>query len=413
MNNKGKSVHISDTTRLYKQSKSPYWWANIRTDDQQIRKSTKVKVSDDPNGQGKARDKAIELATEIKFKIENGIEIKDIPSLADLGNQVIENLKNRAKQKEIYTDYISVINNYLKPYFKRTAINRVDRHAIYKFYMWREGKTDGISLTQKRVTNKAFTLIFDLACDLGHVKQHEIPKLPKIDTKVSNTKDYFYPDELTKVLKSFDAFISESRNKKTREIRELLQYYTHFLSGSGARPGKEVLTLTYGDISVERINNRQTWLANIHSGKVSQRKGTRKIVLNDRAHDSLEAMAKRLEKGLTLKQATQKHSKKLIFSASYRDTPPDFIKPFELYMKHLGFDNKNHTLYSLRHTYITQALLNGKVPRRAIAKQCGNSEDMIEQYYDHVITQDYAEELKNNDQMPALGAIDLSDFFEK
>ncbi len=59
-------------------------------------------------------------------------------------------------------------------------------------------------------------------------------------------------------------------------------------------------------------------------------------------------------------------------------------------------------LYSICHTYIAHALLLDKVPRRAIAKQCGTSEDMIDQYYDHVMASDYADELRQADNMPSL-----------
>lgn len=37
-----------------------------------------------------------------------------------------------------------------------------------------------------------------------------------------------------------------------------------------------------------------------------------------------------------------------------------------------------------------------------VTKQCGTSEEVIEQYYDHVITTDYAAELKRSDGLPSL-----------
>ena len=145
-------------------------------------------------------------------------------------------------------------------------------------------------------------------------------------------------------------------------------------------------------------------MATIRTGKVSSRKGARTIILSDRAMDALICVIKYREEfaGMDLRAVLDKYPNKSIFSTGYRGVPPEFGKPFGLYMIHLGFENKNHTLYSLRHTYITQALLLDKVPRRAIAKQCGTSEEMIEQYYDHVVASDYADELTQSDNMPSL-----------
>ncbi len=48
--------------------------------------------------------------------------------------------------------------------------------------------------------------IFDLVCDLGHIKRDEVPKLPNIGVKAVKSKDYFTSDELPLVLSGFDTF---------------------------------------------------------------------------------------------------------------------------------------------------------------------------------------------------------------
>ena len=415
MNYRGKSVNVAENVRLYKQVRSPYWWVNIRIDGQQKRQSTKVRIEDDVTGEKGARDAAIEISTESKFKVEHGIDLSNKPTFHQVADNVINAINSKAVIKEQDKSHISVINNYLKPYFKRISIDRVDRHQIYKFYCWREEKSKAeVSLTQKRVTNKALMMIFDLACDLGYIKQYDIPQLPKIKVKPSVGKDSFNKDELTRIHGDFEGFIKDARNKKSLEVRQLLECYVHFLSGTGARPGKEVLSLTYGDVGWERINNKVVWYATIRKGKVAGRMGNRKIILSDRAIDALNKIVELRPyfEGKSLSNVVKNYKSKVIFVADYRGTPPDFIKPFDQYMTYLGMADKNHTLYSLRHTYITINLLSGVIPRRAIAKQCGTSEDMIERYYDHVLTLDYADELKQSDNLPSLGAANLLGFFE-
>jgi integrase len=415
VNNQGKSVQITGSIRLYKQVRSPYWWVSVSLVSGQKRLSTKIHVDDDVDGSDLARNKAIELATELKFKVEHGIDISGQPTFSSLCDDLTKQLNARLQKKGIYTDYKSVITNYLKPFFKRMSISDVDRYEIHRFYMWREKETSKeISLTQKRVTNKVFTMVFDLACDLGHIKQIEIPKLPHVGVKAGEAKDHFTHDELIRVLNGFDAFIDGAKSYKTREIRNILKFYTHFLSGSGARPGEEVVNLKYGDIGLERLKGQFTWTASITKGKVSGRKGSRKIILSERAIDALECIIsyRQTYDGLKLRQVITKKSSDYIFHASYRESAPDLVKPFEQYMAYLELGRGKHTLYSLRHTYITHALLLDNIPRRAIAKQCGTSEEMIEQYYDHVVASDFAEELKKSDNMPSLTTVDISRFME-
>jgi integrase len=44
-------------------------------------------------------------------------------------------------------------------------------------------------------------------------------------------------------------------------------------------------------------------------------------------------------------------------------------------------EGKARTLYSLRHTYATQAMLEGQVDIHTLSRQMGNSAAMIERHY--------------------------------
>lgn len=417
MNNEGKSVYLNENIRLYKQKRSPFWWVNVRLDSQQKRLSTKVKIEDDTTGTGKARDKALAIETELKVMVKHGIDLIKTPSFSHVADKVITKLNSKSTQREINKDYIRIIENHLKPYFKHAAINKVDRYRINNFFDWREEKyQSAISLTQKRVTNTAITLIFELACDLGYIKQHEIPKLPKVKTKPKRAKDYFNDDEVNAVQKGFEGFIKTARNRKSHEIRTLLELYVYFILGTGARPGEEVINLTYGDIGRERVEMDFRWSATITTGKTSVRKGARKIILSDLALDALNEVVKHRPyfDSLSLLEVIKKYPNEVIFTVDYRNSPPDFGKSFNQYLKYLNMNNKNHSLYSLRHTYITRALLSKsqKMTKRMIAKQCGTSEEMINQYYDHVEAMDFATELARINYLPSLRPVTLDRFFE-
>lgn len=68
----GNSIQIQEHIRLYRQVQSPYWWVNTRINGQEKRLSTKVRVKEDPNGDGKARTRAFDLAQ--RLSIEDSYE---------------------------------------------------------------------------------------------------------------------------------------------------------------------------------------------------------------------------------------------------------------------------------------------------------------------------------------------------
>ncbi len=56
----------------------------------------------------------------------------------------------------------------------------------------------------------------------------------------------------------------------------------------------------------------------------------------------------------------------------------------------------DRTLYSLRHTYITQQLLN-KLPAQVVSRQCGTSAQMLEEHYNHIVPEMFTAELSGVD----------------
>jgi len=63
-------------------------------------------------------------------------------------------------------------------------------------------------------------------------------------------------------------------------------------------------------------------------------------------------------------------------------------RSFEQFLKDLGIlkdkFGDNRTLYSLRHTYATFSLIDGRVGIHDLARQMGTSVEMIEKHYSHL-----------------------------
>ena len=83
------------------------------------------------------------------------------------------------------------------------------------------------------------------------------------------------------------------------------------------------------------------------------------------------------------------------FSTGYQ--PPNLNGAFSRLMRDSGLlkdiDGRKRTLYSLRHTYATLALLSGEVDIHTLARQMGNSAAMIERHYSKLTATMAAERL--------------------
>ena len=75
----------------------------------------------------------------------------------------------------------------------------------------------------------------------------------------------------------------------------------------------------------------------------------------------------------------------LLFRFSDGHQPHSLVGTFRRLMRDSGLaldaNGDNRTLYSLRHTYATLAMLRGEVDIHTLSKQMGNSAAMIERHY--------------------------------
>jgi len=87
---------------------------------------------------------------------------------------------------------------------------------------------------------------------------------------------------------------------------------------------------------------------------------------------------------MSFDQLLQSRTKQPIFRFSDGYQPPSLHGAFRRLMRDSGLlktpEGQNRTLYSLRHTYATLALLEG-MDIHTLARQMGNSAAMIERHY--------------------------------
>lgn len=283
-------------------------------------------------------------------------------------------------------DYVSAINLYLVPFYGLYNIDGVKPAVISEFHTWRRNKVGReLSGSAQNNHNAALNLIFDEAIERGYLTAYERPQLKNTGAE-SDRRAEFSQDELETLMASVPKFISDGRTARTRMIRELLTIYVPFMAATGMRPGTEAEFLEWRHIDVEIRDGQPILHFRLQRGK----RGPRNFV----AHNSCWLLLERLRQlspdlsDMTLEAVLKKRVPKLLFRLSDGSVPDNWNKPFRQWLEDTQLLNcavtgKERSLYSLRHYYATQRLLEG-IPIHDLAEQMGTSVLMITKHYSHL-----------------------------
>ena len=420
MSDKKDTTHIVIDKELivYQRERSTIWQCRYCIDKQWQRTSTKE------YDLGKAKKKAKELFLEAQFRKRN-----DIAPITRYFKDIAKSVVNKLKQeiasgngKAIYKDYISAITNYFIPALGKYYVDSIDYKALEELDKYRVKKLKAQPTRSTLLThNAALSKVLDEAIYKGYMLASRKPEL-KAKGKKSERRTEFTRVEATAIKANFDEWIEKGK-ADSKDVRALLKDYVITLLDTGARPGRELLELTWAQVELDKevVNIktgvraelsedeqhgeeitknyiRKTLILNIQKGKTGKRKAVGRLpsvyALNDIAQRNYSK---------TLEQMIKSGSKDLIFT--YKDfvsnrqnnpnripkliSPTSFSKLFDEYLKQHNLlispiTSKKRVLYSLRHTYATLALTHDKVSIHTLAKQMGTSVAMIEQHYSHL-----------------------------
>jgi integrase len=288
--------------------------------------------------------------------------------------------------KPSFRDYVSAIKLYLIPFYGAYNVDGIKPSVISDFHVWRREKVGReLSGSAQNNHNAALNLIFDEAIERGYMTAYERP-LTKNTGVESDRRAEFSHEELEAMMKYAAKFIDDGRTARTRIIRELLAIYVPFMAATGMRPGTEAEYLEWRHIDVEIRDGQPILHFRLQRGK----RGARNFV----AHNSCWLLLERLRQlspdlaGMTLEEVLKKKIPKLLFRLSDGSVPGNWNKPFRQWLEDSELLNcpvtgKERSLYSLRHYYATQRLLEG-IPIHDLAEQMGTSVLMITKHYSHL-----------------------------
>jgi len=299
--------------------------------------------------------------------------------------------------KTVFKDYIRVINDYLIPFFDKYDIASINMELLYKYSVWRDEKIKGnrkaakpgdryiAAVTQSTLNthNSALNRVFDEALLRGWITNSIRPTLLNKGKK-SESRGAFTDQEYKTLYTKLRTWWKTAHTQESREQRQVLREYVLFLANTGIRHGTEAINLKWKNLEYFIDKDGQRYLVINVDGK----RGKREAIARQNTTDYLERL-KDLNpklKDYSLDQVIQKRLNSYLFvSQSGKRISSDGLRgSFRQLLRELdletGADGRGRSLYSLRHTYATFALRDGRDIHK-LALQMGTSVKMLEQFY--------------------------------
>lgn len=364
---------------LYRRPNSPWWQCRFKLQDGKWQRES-------------TRHAALEHAVaaaclrydEARFRQKLGLAQKGC-SFAELAHTTITELRDEmaaGRGKSVYASYITCIERYILPYFKEQFLEQITHTEIIQFEGWRNRQMQKVPRAST-LNNfaSAWNRLIQTAINRGWVSERAV--IPRLNTRgiKSRARPAFLKEEIDRLLSFMESWQTQGRFAVEHEIRPLLRDYVEMLLLTGMRHGTEALGLCWHHVEWH-WDKGQRYLRLWVNGKT----GPRWLIAKHRAVDVLQRLHLRQVDiaGIEFEELLRSRTQHQVFRFSTGYQPPSLNGTFRRLMRDSGLmkstDGQNRTLYSLRHTYATMALIEG-MDIHTLAKQMGNSAAMIERHY--------------------------------
>lgn len=433
------SISVLDKkVNLYKRGRSNNWQAAIK-----LKNGKWERFSTGTNDETEAREKALKLYYGAEAKAENKLpqSTRKFRNVAKFAIHRMQTEIEGGSGKVTYKDYIRVIENYLIPFFGKYDIANVNVKLLKEYEAWRDAKM-GLEIEQRELTkkkklakkptqvkiakqipkkkfkakqstinthNSALNRVFDEALVHGWITESIKPKLLNKGIK-SESRGAFTYEEYDYITKQLNHWAETGHRKETRDIRELLSDYIGVLVNTGIRAGTEAHNLKWKNIQLVKGKEATPYI----SVNVDGKRGKRELIARDLtiAYLNRIAMNNPNIRQRTIENVIKAKLDEYVFvdrngDRIHTDTlRRSFTQFLNKNNMRIGADGKPRSLYSLRHTYATLALLDGRDIHK-LAVQMGTSVEMLEKFYSKVSARMNADEHSGRNKFSNPGKVRL------
>ena len=199
-----------------------------------------------------AKAKAKELYLEAQWRKKSNVApiTRYFKDVARLVAKKLQNDIDGGHGKATYKDYLIAIEKYLIPSLGKYKVDSIDYKALDKLNADRLKKMKSAPTKSTLLThNAALNRILDEAIYRGYMVASNKPVLIAKGKK-SERRDEFTVKEIKALRGNFEKWIERGR-EDAKELRALLRDYVEVLLDTGARPGKELLDLKWGQLELK------------------------------------------------------------------------------------------------------------------------------------------------------------------
>lgn len=369
---------------VYLTLKNDAYQCYFRLAGKQFRRSTKTRDL------AAAKLKALNWHRDAERKLERGEEIECI-SFTKLKRSYLAQIAGQGK----HAYHAATIDRHFLAFFARfDDIAKIKKADVLDYLLYRKSKGDNEAPPQ--TINRENTVLrqtFKHAVEKGWLRTAiTIETLSEKDS--ARRRRHFTLEEYRALYRTARRRVHDLKGQElmTRQMeqRKLLLDYIVLLVNTGMRVD-ESKTLIWRNVDWES----KTLLLE-HAGKT---RSTRRVLMRDGAVLALRRIYERRLAYLAKSDSALNPNEKIVAIANGKAVL-SFKKSFNALLEDCGFHYETvqdkHALTSLRHTYATFRLTTRTGKRasmRALAKQMGTSERMIEKHYGHDVVEDYREEL--------------------
>lgn len=376
---------LDGDVRLTRRKNSAAWQAAFKIDDRWVRVTTKARQLAD------AKETAKTLYMEYRFRAKHDLPIvsKRFDAVARLTVTDMQKQLAAGTGRKVYSDYITAIETYLIPFFGAKFVNNISHVELKEFAVWRAAKLGREPKASTITThNSALNRVFEEAVNRGYMTKGKIPILVNDGDDGERRPDFSLDDYRTMIRKLPSWAKDETvHTQKSRDMRMLLWDYVMVLANSGIRQGTEAENLRWRNVHVFEDRGRIYLELQGVQGKTK----AHNVMCRPTALAALRRIHARTDaiKNTPFEDVLKQRLDLPVFALPDGTVTKHLNQTFKRFLEEHGLlvcpvTQQNRTLYSLRHTYATFALINDGMDIHVLAKNMGTSIGMIEKHYSHL-----------------------------
>lgn len=367
--------------QIYKRANSRVWQCAARVGESRFRQTTGEADLD------RAKDIAEEWYLDLRGKTRRGEIVKKERTFGEAWELYLKDVRVLAIGVRT-PKYVEVMEQRVRrnvlPFFGDKPLSQINR-GLVQAYRVKRGEA---SLAARGKPPARSTMLQEIVHIRQVLKHAEglgwIPFVPSLSTPYltqgkKGRRAWFSPDEYKQLREATRRRITEGKRPGWTSRYEDLHYLVLFIANSGLRPDEAINWLEFRDVSVVKDVSTKSTILHID---VRGKTGVGLCVsLPGAVYPFEQLKAKRIE-ALGLKGHDEDEINKKI--ATFHVFPQYDRATFNEILKEEGLkedrDGRPRTLYSLRHTYISNRLIEG-ANHYQLANNCRTSVQMIEEFY--------------------------------